>query len=480
VIQGSLEKMKVNANLPHMGDFFKSHENIPEEFYNSLKDHILSRTLALLMIKPANSKNKLKISDLETQLIDLYPSLSDLLELPDVKLDEVEGVSVFAKKFPEKRKTSFFWFPYKEIDPDLIKLDISNYKDRKTAQVAFVGKVNEKEIMAFPEGGVSEKVGSYNEGRLKLVNFSHKGEMGKDRSYRWAVGKEGQIIFSRLRFKEDSNMVFNFSLKPFLVNENSEMILSTSLCSKKVFLNPGLNKYHIPLKFQADKEPVINITYADAKSPKALGMGSDVRNLAALWTQISLHFQGVIKERQDHNIPDKLILNKGIFYNLGSFDENGLLLHDFGLKDSNSSGTWRWAVGRKNKIVFQGLVIKKDTRISMEFKLMPSAVNEQKELILKTDISKAKVLLQPGLNNYNVKLVLPEGREPAIYIIHAGAKSPFELGTGTDTRQLASLWTEITLFSIKFYLIFFCIKTEFFCFLMLSDHKIQNIFQILI
>ncbi|MCD4722736.1 MAG: sulfatase-like hydrolase/transferase [Desulfobacula sp.] len=450
VVHGTLEKIKANSDLPRMGDFFKSPEDIPEEFYNYLKDHILSRTHALLMIKPAQSIGKLKISTLETQLIDLYPSLSDLLALPGIDFERVEGISVYSKVFPEKRDASFFWFPSKEIEPDIIKLNISNYKDLKNALVSFGGKINEKKVIAFPKDGVSEKVGSENEGRLKLVNFSHKGKMGKDNNYRWAVGKHGQIIFTGLRLDQDSMMEFGFSLKPFLVNENTEMIVSTSLSSAGVFLKPGLKKYQISLKFPADKDPVIGIAYADAQSPKSLGMGSDVRDLSALWTKISLHFPGTIKENQNTVKPEKLFLKDGIFYDLGSFDEKGILLQGFGGKDSNSKGTWRWAVGRENKMVLQGLIVKKDTRISMEFKLMPSIINEQKEMILKTDISEVKVLLKPGLNSYNAILTLPKGHDPKIQIIHSDAKSPLELGTGTDIRQLASLWTEMTIVPVGF------------------------------
>jgi len=449
VVHGTLEKISVGQDLPRMGDFFKDPEDIPEEFSNYLKDHILSRTHALLMIKPAQSKGELTVSTKETQLVDLYPSLSDLLDLPGIEFEAVEGVSVFSKTFPEKRDASFFWFPYKDIEPDIIKLNISNYKDRSNAQVLFAGKVNEKETIAFPKEGVSEKVGSKNEGRLKLVNFSHKGKMGKDKNYRWAVGKQGQIIFTGLRLETDSNMTFGFSLKPFLVNENTEMIVSTALSSIKVVLKPGLRKYHLPLKFPANKDPVIDIAYAGAASPKSLGMGNDVRELAALWTHISLDFPGTVKENSDALKLGKNNLKDDIFYDLGSFDENGLLLHGFGVKDSNSNGTWRWAIGKKNKIVLNNINVEKETKISMAFKLMPSIINEQKEMIVKTTLSQAKVTLKPGLQNYNVALVLPKGQSPEIQIIHGDAKSPLELGIGTDSRQLASLWVEIVIAPLK-------------------------------
>ncbi len=449
VVQGTLEKISVGQDLPRMGDFFKDPEGIPEEFYNYFKDGLLSRTHALLMIKPALSTDELISSTKETQLVDLYPSLSDLLDLPGIEFEAVEGVSVFSKRFPEKRDAAFFWFPYKEIEPDIIKLNIADYKDRRNAKVLFAGKINEKRTIAFPKEGVSKNVGSKNEGRLKLVNFSHKGKMGKDKNYRWAVGKQGQIIFRGLRLETDSNMTFGFSLKPFLVNEDTEIILSTSLSSVRIFLKPGLRKYHVPLIFPANTDPVIDIAYAAAASPKSLGMGSDVRELAALWTKISLHFPGTVKENPDSVKLEKNILKDDIFYDLGSFDENGLLLHGFGVKDSNLNGTWRWAIGKKNKLILNNINVEKETGISMAFKLMPSIINEQKEMIIKTIISQAKVILKPGLHNYNVALVLPKGRNPEIQIIHGDAKSPLELGIGTDSRQLASLWVEVVIAPLK-------------------------------
>lgn len=88
------------------------------------KSQVLSRTMALLMIKPAHSFGNLKYSDKLSQLIDVYPTLADLLNLKSK--GKTRGISLFRPEPSKQRKNIFFLYNPQNEEPKMIRITISN------------------------------------------------------------------------------------------------------------------------------------------------------------------------------------------------------------------------------------------------------------------------------------------------------------------------------------------------------------------
>lgn len=441
-LSGTLDKEHMNAGLPRMGAFFKerNHEE-SRTFAIFFQDHILSRTCALLMIKPAHSAGPLKISDRPTQLADLYPTLADLLNLKTIENEKVQGISVFSDTFPKNRERHFFWFPQKDLEPDIMNLKISNSANIRKATITFEGYVGTKEVSDFPIGGLTIHVGAQEEAGVKFKGFGAKGVERNKLTYRWAVGKEGKIIFSAYKFDEETKLIFSFAVKPFLVNENKYMVLSTPLSTAKVFLLPGLKKYSVRLTFPAGASPVIDIRYADAKSPEKLGIGKDVRELAALWSIISLRYPPSTLSRK--------VQEKPLLYEIGGTEEHGMDFEGFSRPEENGQAHWRWGTGERNRIIFKELVFKKKARLRVNIHVKPFVPNENRLMTLGTALSSAKLKLKPGFHRYSVSLEFPKGQSPSMDIYYEKTASPKSLGLGKDQRKLSVLWSELEISRLK-------------------------------
>lgn len=91
------------------------------------KHQVLARTMALLMIKPANSSGELKYSEKLSQLIDLRPTLADLLDLKAPR-GRTKGISLFREKPPENRESIFFLYSPQKEEPEMIRITMSDPK----------------------------------------------------------------------------------------------------------------------------------------------------------------------------------------------------------------------------------------------------------------------------------------------------------------------------------------------------------------
>ena len=250
------------------------------------KDQVFSRIFALLMIKPANRTQPLLFSDKPTQLIDLYPSIMDLLKI-DISTKNVDGISVFDTEFPNKRKAQFFLYPPEDSNPDMTKIMIADQTQLQNPDIEIQGGINE---LRFDADGILYDIGSSKEKGIKLNGFFGK-ESNPTRSYnwRWAGQDQSKMIFKKISFPEDQSLLFSFRVKPFIVNINKEMILETSLSRVKVKLKKNWNNYEVKLIFPANEKPVIKFYYEDSATPASLGINKDKRKLSVAWRRVSLN-----------------------------------------------------------------------------------------------------------------------------------------------------------------------------------------------
>ena len=82
---------------------------------------ILARTLSALMVKPAGSRGAAEISTRRSKLIDLYPTLMEMIDVS--KIDKMaEGRSLFSdEKEIAGRENSYFFYDPREASPNVQK-----------------------------------------------------------------------------------------------------------------------------------------------------------------------------------------------------------------------------------------------------------------------------------------------------------------------------------------------------------------------
>lgn len=289
---GTLKKDQNFKGGKRITQFFNNEDNLPVQLTHSFKDHRLGRLRSILMIKPPGEKAKLKYSNKLTQLIDIYPSLLDILSLKPQDDEVIDGLSVYQETPPNGRESYWYWFPQTDVDPIIYELSVTNPSDIENSKIKFNRIVEDKEITPFPKTGIKINIGSNSEEPLKFSGFGTRGKLGK-LYYRWIVDKEATIVFKNTRLNEDLELLFELSIRPFVINENQPAFISTSLSKKMIILKKGMHSYKVKLKFQKDRDPEIKLTFMKAESPESLGIGKDTRKLAALLDYIALE---IIKE----------------------------------------------------------------------------------------------------------------------------------------------------------------------------------------
>jgi len=110
----------------------------PSEEYKWKKSQLVTRTLSLLMIKPPGVSEGFTCSEKLSQLIDLYPTLVELLGL-DAEMEGCPGVALFEEDFPAEREASFFFWPPYGSPSKKIKITLSDPKNPSESTLTVSG-----------------------------------------------------------------------------------------------------------------------------------------------------------------------------------------------------------------------------------------------------------------------------------------------------------------------------------------------------
>jgi hypothetical protein len=98
---------------------------------------MLSRVQALLMIKRPHARHRLDVVKQPTQLVDIYPTVLDLLDL-ELQPVEVHGRSVYASA-ASPREARFALDPEGRYGPNLIEIRIDDPSDLVTSNLTVIG-----------------------------------------------------------------------------------------------------------------------------------------------------------------------------------------------------------------------------------------------------------------------------------------------------------------------------------------------------
>jgi hypothetical protein len=103
---------------------------------------------ALLMIKPPHAKEPLRISEAPTQLVDLFPTVLDIL---DLEADyPVDGRSVYALAAGEPRDVRFGLDPSRKYGHDFLEVRVDDPTDLARSPLTVVGPASEPQT--WPDG----------------------------------------------------------------------------------------------------------------------------------------------------------------------------------------------------------------------------------------------------------------------------------------------------------------------------------------
>jgi hypothetical protein len=108
------------------------------DYLGMSRERLLSRVSALLMIKPAGAAGTLETVDTPTQLIDLLPTLVDLLDLPPPK-HRMLGTSVFALDPDQRRDTIVGHDPENTHGPNVFDVRIEDPANLADSALSVLG-----------------------------------------------------------------------------------------------------------------------------------------------------------------------------------------------------------------------------------------------------------------------------------------------------------------------------------------------------
>jgi hypothetical protein len=251
--------------------------------------------LPLLLVKPANSGEPLRVSEAPVELNDIPATFTGLLGLPDA----FDGKNVFAVKSGEERQRRY----YREMS-----------KRSRAARTGYFESLQEYII-----SGSVFRESSWQVGKIYSKPTAHR-----NRHYSWGTrlrfGTKGNVLPFLLDGwsvpgnngtwtaagtvsvglevdpPENDTVSLSATLFPFIVQDKlpSQRVLVriNDTPVGEWLLNERTLQTHsisVPATRFKENEVVIGFEFPDAASPKELGVSLDVRTLGAIVYDITLH-----------------------------------------------------------------------------------------------------------------------------------------------------------------------------------------------
>ena len=279
------------------GESFRMREAGSDRWIDSLKSDLRAwgGVLPLLLVKPANSGEPLRVSEAPVELNDIPATFTGLLGLPDA----FDGKNVFAVKSGEERQRRY----YREMS-----------KRSRAARTGYFESLQEYII-----SGSVFRESSWQVGKIYSKPTAHR-----NRNYSWGTrlrfGTKGNVLPFLLDGwsvpgnngtwtaagtvsvglevdpPENETVSLSATLFPFIVQDKlpSQRVLVriNDTPVGEWLLNERTLQTHsisVPATRFKENEVVIGFEFPDAASPKELGVSLDVRTLGAIVYDITLH-----------------------------------------------------------------------------------------------------------------------------------------------------------------------------------------------
>jgi len=278
------------------GYSFEMQEAGSGRWIDSLKSDlkVWGGVLPLLMIKPAESRETLRVSEAQVELNDLPATITALLGLPDA----FDGKNVFAVKNGEERQRRF----YREMS-HRTRAGKTGYFETLQEYV-ISGSVFQKS--SWRKGKVHPKPSEYSNSNYvwgASLGFGYGGNVHRFLLKGWSgPGKRGNWTKERVASlglvvdaPQNDLVELRATMAPFLVQErlplqrvlvyvNHQPVGEWTLADKSF----STHSLTVPASYFHDKNVVLRFEFPNATSPKELGLNRDVRLLAAHFRDIRL------------------------------------------------------------------------------------------------------------------------------------------------------------------------------------------------
>ena len=138
-------------------------------------------------------------------------------------------------------------------------------------------------------------------------------------------------------------------------------------------------------------------------------------------------------------------------FDFGAADEGRMWLTGFADREKegriDKPTYFRWATGKESKLKFVGVRPSRQAWISVEFEIEPYLqINRNKEMVIRSPLSSATIIVKPGWNKYRVALDFPGRYDMIVNATYKESASPRSLGYDlNDPRDLAVRWKRIRL-----------------------------------
>jgi hypothetical protein len=97
------------------------------------------------MIKRPQAVEPLRLLETPAQLVDLYPTLSEILNL-DPPAYPLHGRSVYALDASEPREARFGFDPQKHLGPNVVEIRIEDQSDLRHSDLTLIGPATDPEL----------------------------------------------------------------------------------------------------------------------------------------------------------------------------------------------------------------------------------------------------------------------------------------------------------------------------------------------
>ena len=259
------------------------------------KSMVLSRASALLMIKPPKTKPSAQflVSQKESQLIDIYPTILSLISKNESPKKDVDGLNLFDSKRHDREKYITYFKPAKIINPfDAEIYDLEYSPNSGLTDIKYRSLFKDKKDL--PEVVCGEIVKFSTIGSGKLLT---KGLSGFESAGRWSDGDVVQINY-KLPKTSCKDSKITLVLSGFITKHNqtqtSDVLLNGEKIGEIIIKAGEKNPRDITLEIPQNLVKVENANMLEFQiknpvSPKSIGFNNDTRLLGFRFHTIMFH-----------------------------------------------------------------------------------------------------------------------------------------------------------------------------------------------
>ncbi len=245
-----------------------------DDKFRKTQEWYLSRSMALLMLKPPGAAGEMVTSEALTQLTDVYPAVLEMAGLPLEDAENIDGCSPLGESTCKGRAAPLF-FTTPARPGDVRVLTISDQRDIRHSSLSI------DERAAVAQADRYSLVLGLDEG-VELQGFSYPEHSSDGTSHwRWVMATRASVDLSRQLKLGPGSYTLEMDIEPFGNNRGTLAAISVGDQRMTVQLEPGWQRYQLQFTIEQDTAAVVSLEFEQAESPMALGMSADTRPLAA-------------------------------------------------------------------------------------------------------------------------------------------------------------------------------------------------------